>query len=857
MGISGMRTWMNRGRGRGRIAAGVGRGPGRGRIAAGAGALAAALVLALLPLPDGADQASAAPRESSAVTLTGKKGPYDDFSKLKVTVHQTKGLRGQGVRITWAGGKPKPAGTVPHHFMSFMQCWGDDAAKGPSREQCEYGISPGAKPGDGRAINSIDPLESYDSLPTDPAGVKYVRFRPVEGPATKTSVDTTYFGPEDTNAVPFAPNTGDGGGEAAFELKSSVESPHLGCGARRTASGAVKPCWLVAVPRGSHHPDGRVVEGSGHPVSSLSRTNWDQRLAFRLDFLPVGDNCAADKAERRTIGSELVTDAMTSWQSALCRGGTHRFTFTQSGEGEARSAVTSPGGSSPGLAFTVDPVRAEEGAAPVVQAPVAISGLTVGMFWMYEDKDAQGAPRPYQLHGVRLNQRLLAKALTQSYVDSVRYLRQGVDEPASVKGNPRKIGLDPEFQKLNPDLKALANWTQAPLGLLVSTENSDATRLLWRYLAQNKDAREFLQGKPDPWGMKVNSHYPELGLDEQPADFYPKADATVSRAPCGDGSQSLPYGGQDIVPYATDMHSAALKIRRGFGGEAFFCVQGSNSPPKLSNDRPSSDQSKQYGIVDNASAVRYQLDLASLPNADGQYVKPTTDALLKAVARMPGSGVAGVKAPDPAKARAGAYPLTAVVYAASSTDQPKDLRTDYAKVIRYAAGAGQKQGPEVGQLPYGYAPLPAGMRAQALGAASALERGVAAGPPGGEADGGGGGGGPGGRADGGGAGGVGGAGGDAGGGAGGGAAGGAGGSGSAGPGGADPDSSDTATPTAPSSDDPGKETVAKSGGLTPSAVLGLVRWVLLGVLIAGGVAALAGPVLLRMSARRAVADEGT
>ena len=47
--------------------------------------------------------------------------------------------------------------------------------------------------------------------------------------------------------------------------------------------------------------------------------------------------------------------------------------------------------------------------------------------------------------------------------------------------------------------------------------------------------------------------------------------------------------------------------------------------------------------------------------------------------------------------------------------------------------------------------------------------------------------------------------------------------------------------------------VAKSGGYTPSDVLGIVRWVLLGVLVAGGAAALAGPVMLRLSLRRGAA----
>ncbi|MFE6978767.1 hypothetical protein, partial [Streptomyces sp. NPDC057682] len=49
-----------------------------------------------------------------------------------------------------------------------------------------------------------------------------------------------------------------------------------------------------------------------------------------------------------------------------------------------------------------------------------------------------------------------------------------------------------------------------------------------------------------------------------------------------------------------------------------------------------------------------------------------------------------------------------------------------------------------------------------------------------------------------------------------------------------------------------RQNAAHSGGLTPSTVLGIIRWVLLGALVAGGAAALSGPVLLRLSVRKSV-----
>ncbi|MFF7978095.1 hypothetical protein ACFZDK_03050 [Streptomyces sp. NPDC007901] len=810
--------------------------PGRRRrVTAGLGCLLSALVLAVLPLPRGVDQAQAATAESSAVTKSGAKGTYgDDFSNLKVTVHQTKDLTGQGVRVTWTGGVP--SGNAETNFLSIMQCWGD-ADSGPDRTQCEFGLAAGGQNGDGRAVyrgdtSGHDPLEADASTPVDKNGTHYVPFRPVEGQGDPTTgpTDTTYFTEGDTNADPFMPNDGDGGGDISFELKSAVEQPALGCGARTTSAGAIQPCWLVVVPRGTHDPNGQTHTGGAQVTSSISQSNWDQRLVFRLGFAPVTDNCDADKPERGIMGSELATDAITSWQTALCRTGTYRFNFTQSGEQQARDAVKS-GDALAGLAMTVDPVEPVAGAAQVVHAPVAVTGLTIGFVWMY---DATDGTRP--LTKLKLNQRLLAKVLTQSYPFSV--VKPANQVPEYLSGNPDSLVKDPEFLRLNPDLAGQAAGN-APLGLAVTLANTDSANVVWKYILANTDAREFIEGKADPWGMKVNPSY-EDGVVSDSLDFFPKADIAPRTPDCGGGSTvTTTYTGLDVVPYVNDMHDGALKVRRGDIGTAYDCVVVDNIAKLTPLGRPIPTRQRQFGVVDNASAVRYQLGAAALANADGDYVTPTDESLLKAVAEMPDSDVAGVKAPAPGKMKDGAYPLTAVVYAAASLDQAKDARQDYAKVMRYAAGAGQTQGTAKGELPYGYAPLPAAMRTQAKQAADRLEKGTAdAGSTTGGTSGGGddlSGTGSGGAA--------------------GGVAGGTGtGGDSAGTSGAaagGTGASDTPRPSAaPSGTDPAKQNVAQSGGATPAEVLGFIRWVLLGVLVAGGVAALAGPVMLRLSVRR-------
>ena len=66
-----------------------------------------------------------------------------------------------------------------------------------------------------------------------------------------------------------------------------------------------------------------------------------------------------------------------------------------------------------------------------------------------------------------------------------------------------------------------------------------------------------------------------------------------------------------------------------------------------------------------------------------------------------------------------AYPLTMVIYAVVPTSgTPKKTATKIAQWLDYVAGAGQKQGLAAGELPPGYAPLTAKMRAQTRKAAT-------------------------------------------------------------------------------------------------------------------------------------------
>jgi len=78
-----------------------------------------------------------------------------------------------------------------------------------------------------------------------------------------------------------------------------------------------------------------------------------------------------------------------------------------------------------------------------------------------------------------------------------------------------------------------------------------------------------------------------------------------------------------------------------------------------------------------------------------------------------------------AKSATNAYPLTMPVYAAMNPlMSDATLRATYASFIRYAVQDGQVPGSDLGNLPQGYAPIPATWVTQAMNSASAIQAGI-------------------------------------------------------------------------------------------------------------------------------------
>ncbi|MGH3698331.1 MAG: hypothetical protein ACRDQY_02440 [Pseudonocardiaceae bacterium] len=699
-------------------------------------------VISVLPgsLRAFADPADGSPADS-AMTLSGK----GDFATLQVTVSQTKDLINQVVTVAWKGGVPTK-GLFATNFLQIMQCWGDDQTNGPDRTQCQFGA---AVTGDGYRHLAVRALDGYvakadpkETL-TLPAGSPpslhpYVPFWPVGGPkptGVATSNSNDFFDSQVTNELPLARTRFDGTGQEFFEVETTRQAAGLGCGEPVTTGATVtgRKCWLVVVPRGSTEVDGSPRNGTDNPsigqlaTSPLSQSNWDNRIVFPMEFVPVGQACPIGVPERRVVGHELATDEVGRWQPALCAGGAS-FNYTQLADDVARGQVLD--GSSPGLALVTNPVPPDQAPSgrPLVYAPVGLSGLAIA-FNIDHQVESLAPPEMQKLDGQRflsmkLTPRLVAKLLTQSYQSAV-VGRQEQHTPDYLKNNPLGLTVDPEFLTLNPEYAGFTPFNPPP-DALVQLGGSDITSLLWSWVKADPDASKFLAGAPDEHGMVVNKENKDLAL---PKSTFPRNDQTCVDVVVGyvGGAITNPITAKkctlDVHPFTNDMHDAGRSASRGDSQGRVPGLGADNTtavPKKL--DRAPNHANSLIAVVDAATAARYSLPTASLRNAAGQFVAPTTTGLRAGAAAMTPSAVPGVLAADPGAADPAAYPLTALSYAVTV---PSTLDAaagkDYAAFLRYAAGLGQQPGSAPGQLPLGMVPLPDALKAQTVAAAATIE----------------------------------------------------------------------------------------------------------------------------------------
>ncbi|HWU22621.1 MAG TPA: hypothetical protein VN088_13895 [Nocardioides sp.] len=664
------------------------------------------------------------------------------FGNLQVTVAQTTGLTDQGLKVSWTGATPTATGGG-QDYLQIMECWGSKGA-GPTPQQCQWGapnpslstlVGPNAATRTLATGADADPQQAlgpdYTHQPFGQQAQKLVPFWSIGDPG-RTSLgwtnDSRQRPPYDaalSNEVTYATTAADGTGQYIVNLQSALSAPYLGCGdPRYTAQG--KSCWLVVVPRGDHNVNGADAttayqngDTSSPYVSGspLSASVWQDRIQVPLSFTPTGSTCDLSKTGIDTAGTDLFTMAFSSWQGALCRtdGTGPLFTYAAIGDPSGRTALTA---GSPGMDFMASPVDpTQTGGATLAYAPVTANSL-VFSYLIDKNYSSNATPEEKATNGtlvgnLRLDPRLVAKMLTQSYRNDTPGdgLGAGATVPA---GNPDSVIHDPEFLQLNPLFRDFSP-KAAPEGLIVPFGDSDAAAALWSWLRSDTAARNFLAGRADPWGMRINAAYKSLDLaTDTTMDSFPKADPSQYRA----GDAPPPgYGTLDLLPYASSFADAAVRTVLANAGTRTFWDNTRTPPQYVAKGASQPGTRFEIAVTTSQSAALYGLPTAALVSdaQDGATgVLPTVPSMLTELrsGSVP-TGVTGVSTVDASTPVDGGYPLTLRTYAAVNVcgSSLADL-SSYAAFLDYAAASGQVAGNDPGDLPAGYAPLSAADRTQ-------------------------------------------------------------------------------------------------------------------------------------------------
>jgi len=493
------------------------------------------------------------PPTSSQVTINGR----GSFSKLAITINQTKSLLNQAVSITWTGASPTVRDRYRANYLQIMQCWGDPdtnpatavpANPGPPPEQCQFGAFEAIDTGTTARFPSsyaysrklaenswstyaaeasrgyVVPKSNYAVLPFRAVNgtLINVSFGNETPSSTSKSWLNPYFNSITTNEVVGAVSDADGKGAELFEVQTGLESAGLGCGQKvQTVVGSDKKapkCWIVVVPRDVEATDNVgtpfEVSSDGVVTSPLSAAVWKNRIAFNIEVSPVDPPCSFAGVERRVSGSELSLPAVSSWQPALCGAAAlPPFSYAPIADSNARQQLTSGGLSNSGLVTISRPLSAEalDPASPVVYAPLTASGVVIG--FQYERNPTTEAPKEEStLTGIRVAQinltpRLVAKLLTQSYRSAVE-IKTAVPSYTWLSKNANTLIQDPDFVQFNPEFKYLyVNDVRLGASLQLPQVSSDATLQLWEWILADPEAAAWLGGQPDQNGMRVNPVY--------------------------------------------------------------------------------------------------------------------------------------------------------------------------------------------------------------------------------------------------------------------------------------------------------------------------------------------------------------
>ncbi|MEV0731031.1 hypothetical protein [Polymorphospora sp. NPDC050346] len=703
---------------------------------------AAAVAPGLLGRP-----ATAEPAAAVAWTLTREIERGDRETRtatVSVSAHQNL-INRQVIRLSWSGFVPShglPIGTVPQnasvpHEMEYpvvvMQCAGVD----PAQEDCYF-----QRP----IVHMASRMSYWDALqPAPRQAVGYVHpFKAVtrgEPYRMQTGDVPPDFGTASFAGTTLVEPTGLSGSrsDVRFEIRDEVTTPSLGCSSTRECSIVVVPvmdlvCTADAdapcragplAPLGAPNQGVTFNESLTAQAWSLE-SNWRNRFVVPITIAPPDATCDATdpRPQRALVGAETADLAMRRLGQDMCVDtSAPKIAHVRQSEEVARNLLVTPSGTeyAADAALVTRPVT--NSPRPLVHAPVLATGVAVTFA---VDVQVPGAD-PYELAGLRLNPRLLAKLLTQSY----KNVGWGNHDHPAVGENPQTLFHDPEFHALNPDYPVAdgepANRNNAVVAqsIAVITNDSDAYHELTRYIAADGEAARWLGGQPDEYGTVVNPAY--RGTPFPMARFELRDDWRQEGVPCG----PLPAltASQHVAP---SLEAAAYMIADSQGLNQECSNTGTIEAPNWVWSKPNRlyHPSRVYLAVTSVAYARaYGLPTAQLQTgrtADGgrTFAGPTPESMTEALRHTVRDEASGTLRVDHANLPAGAYPGTLPVYAAVPTaGLAADVAADYAEFLRRAVDdRRQTPGTGPGQLPDGYAPLPPELRRQTRTLAEAVAR---------------------------------------------------------------------------------------------------------------------------------------
>lgn len=705
--------------------------------------LTSLLILAVVPtgtVIGVADGAAATPPVEQSVPVAASRGGDTGGSALthqwpggsEVTVAQTANLIHQVIQVSWTGMKPTTyVGSIDNgggstDGVDVLQCWGLH----PHREDCWYSPTTMEQP-------YRDDYSAYTSwtVPGDPAETQPYRtwwshqISPYFAPSKGKHVCAPYGCAHDIAGITAAPDfsllptneqlgqtSSNGTGSVGFEVRTRNQLPSLGCD-------DTHPCSLVVVPT-DHPVTGPRVRAADSAASTqfafrLTASHWAHRAVFPLRFARQSATCPFTSGQTQVTASEAAAAAFVRWQPALCTQGAGgiRVAAALTTEPDAIIRTQLAAGAIP-VGVLDRPVTTAT-AHPLAVAPVVASGAAIS--FIIDDTRTRAPVRR-----LNLDARLVAKLLTESYCSFVCGTDASYPADPNVRGNPELIWQDPELAALNPGVSFFTQGAYAPE---MEYFDSDAFYTLTRWINEDPTARAWLNGIPDPWGMRVNRRYRRWALPvSAPVKLDPWKVPTRNPRCVPASAGDCVFNGYNVLDlkyqFVNSMDNAAQNVTVAQSSDASNNQPDPNHPGRtvFGKVAPAAYPNRAVlGVMTTSQAATLGLPMASLRNGHNQYVSPTPAALRAGLAAMTHDPATGTYDLDPASKAAGVYPLTMVTSVMAPTaGLDRAVSTKLAAIIRYAGGPGQVTGTGLGQLPAGYIPVTAAMHAQAAAAATSI-----------------------------------------------------------------------------------------------------------------------------------------